>query len=102
MLQFLIIYVTSTLLDANKLFGFFPTVNVRMYLQLLSCEQSFHFFPFLNTGVKSVHVDLNKDQVVVESSLTSSQVQSLIEKTGKRAVLQGYGGFNGKNNPHLL
>lgn len=45
-------------------------------------------------GVKSVHVDLNKDQVVVESSLTSSQVQSLIEKTGKSAVLQGYGGFN--------
>lgn len=99
MLHFLIIYMTSTLLDANKLFGFFPTVNVRMYLSFF---QSFHFFPFLNTGVKSVHVDLNKDQVVVESSLTSSQVQSLIEKTGKRAVLQGYGGFNGKNNPHLL
>lgn len=51
--------------------------------------------------MKSVHVDLKKDQVVVESSLTSSQVQSLIEKTGKSAVLQGYGGFNG-NKSHLL
>ncbi|XP_022332121.2 copper chaperone for superoxide dismutase-like isoform X1 [Crassostrea virginica] len=45
-------------------------------------------------GVKSVHVDLAKDQVVVESTLTSAQVQSLIERTGKTAVLQGYGGIN--------
>lgn len=47
-------------------------------------------------GVKSVHVDLAKDQVVVESTLTSAQVQSLIERTGKTAVLQGYGGINGE------
>ena len=47
-------------------------------------------------GVKSVHVDLAKDQVVVESTLTSAQVQSLIERTGKTAVLQGYGGTNGE------
>ncbi|KAK3093845.1 hypothetical protein FSP39_020907 [Pinctada imbricata] len=42
-------------------------------------------------GVKSVQVNLDTDQVIVESSLPSSKVQSLIESTGKRAVLQGYG-----------
>uniref|UniRef100_A0A8C1X963 Superoxide dismutase copper chaperone n=1 Tax=Cyprinus carpio TaxID=7962 RepID=A0A8C1X963_CYPCA len=43
-------------------------------------------------GVQSVHVDLAKEQVLVETALTSLQVQSLIESTGRRAVLKGIGG----------
>uniref|UniRef100_A0A8C2E9H3 Protein kinase D4 n=1 Tax=Cyprinus carpio TaxID=7962 RepID=A0A8C2E9H3_CYPCA len=43
-------------------------------------------------GVQSVHVDLAKEQVLVETALTSLQVQSLIESTGRRAVLKGMGG----------
>ena len=42
-------------------------------------------------GIKSVQVDLDSEQVVVETTLPSSKVQSLLESTGKRAVLLGYG-----------
>ncbi|XP_068584448.1 copper chaperone for superoxide dismutase [Cebidichthys violaceus] len=43
-------------------------------------------------GVSSVRVDVGKEQVVVESSLTGAEVQALIESTGRRAVLKGIGG----------
>ncbi|KAG5853253.1 hypothetical protein ANANG_G00071130 [Anguilla anguilla] len=42
-------------------------------------------------GVQSVEIDLAQEQVLVESSLTSQEVQSLIESTGRRAVLKGVG-----------
>uniref|UniRef100_A0A3Q0QTH7 Superoxide dismutase [Cu-Zn] n=1 Tax=Amphilophus citrinellus TaxID=61819 RepID=A0A3Q0QTH7_AMPCI len=43
-------------------------------------------------GVKSVSIDVSKEQVLVESALTSAEVQALIESTGRRAVLKGIGG----------
>ncbi|XP_054457487.1 copper chaperone for superoxide dismutase-like isoform X2 [Anoplopoma fimbria] len=43
-------------------------------------------------GVTSVSVDVGKEQVLVESALTSAEVQALIESTGRRAVLKGIGG----------
>ncbi|XP_010896750.2 copper chaperone for superoxide dismutase [Esox lucius] len=43
-------------------------------------------------GVQSVSVDMGKGEVLVESTLTSHQVQSLIESSGRRAVLKGIGG----------
>ncbi|XP_061566300.1 copper chaperone for superoxide dismutase-like [Cololabis saira] len=43
-------------------------------------------------GVKSVSVDIGKKEVLVESALTSAEVQALIESTGRRAVLKGIGG----------
>lgn len=42
--------------------------------------------------VKSVSIDVSKEEVLVESSLTSAEVQALIENTGRRAVLKGIGG----------
>ncbi|XP_052003283.1 copper chaperone for superoxide dismutase-like [Xyrauchen texanus] len=42
-------------------------------------------------GVHSVHIDLAKEEVLVETMLTSLQVQNIIESTGKRAVLKGMG-----------
>ncbi|XP_018595004.1 copper chaperone for superoxide dismutase isoform X2 [Scleropages formosus] len=42
-------------------------------------------------GVHSVEVDLAREQVVVESVLTSQEVQALIESTGRHAVLKGMG-----------
>ncbi|XP_037538898.1 copper chaperone for superoxide dismutase [Nematolebias whitei] len=44
-------------------------------------------------GVRSVSVDVGKEEVLVESALTSSEVQALIESTGYRAVLKGIGGL---------
>ncbi|XP_068163801.1 copper chaperone for superoxide dismutase [Antennarius striatus] len=43
-------------------------------------------------GVKSVDIDVGKEEVLVESSLTSAELQTLIESTGRRAVLKGLGG----------
>lgn len=43
-------------------------------------------------GVQSVSVDVGKEEVLVESTLTTAEVQALIESTGRRAVLKGIGG----------
>ncbi|KAK2899924.1 copper chaperone for superoxide dismutase-like isoform X2 [Channa argus] len=43
-------------------------------------------------GVKSVSIDVIKEEVLVESALTSAEVQALLESTGRRAVLKGMGG----------
>lgn len=37
-------------------------------------------------------IDVGKEEVLVESALTSHEVQDLIESTGRRAVLKGIGG----------
>ncbi|XP_038147249.1 copper chaperone for superoxide dismutase-like [Cyprinodon tularosa] len=44
-------------------------------------------------GVESVSIDVGKEEVLVEAALTSVEVQSLIESTGRRAVLKGIGGL---------
>ncbi|XP_061414822.1 copper chaperone for superoxide dismutase [Lethenteron reissneri] len=60
-----------------------------------SCEdavkKALHGVP----GVLGVQVDLAKEQVLVDTVLPSAQVQSLIETTGKRAVLRGIGPTQG-------
>ncbi|XP_060887401.1 copper chaperone for superoxide dismutase-like [Labrus mixtus] len=43
-------------------------------------------------GVRSVNIDVGKEEVLVETALTSAEVQALIEGTGRRAVLKGIGG----------
>lgn len=40
----------------------------------------------------SVSIDISKEEVLVETALTSAEVQALIEATGRRAVLKGIGG----------
>lgn len=47
---------------------------------------------FVSAEVKSVSIDVSKEEVLVESSLTSAELKSLIENTGRRAVLKGIGG----------
>lgn len=42
-------------------------------------------------GVKSVSVDVAGEAVLVETALTSAEIQTLIESTGRRAVLKGIG-----------
>jgi len=43
-------------------------------------------------GIENVDVSLDKETVIVETSLPSAEVQQKIESTGRRAVLKGYGG----------
>lgn len=47
---------------------------------------------FVFSGVQSVQVDLAREEVLVETSLSTHEVQGLIESTGRRAVLKGIGG----------
>jgi copper chaperone for superoxide dismutase len=43
-------------------------------------------------GIESVDISLDKETVIIETSLPSAEVQQKIESTGRRAVLKGYGG----------
>ncbi|KAG7241515.1 hypothetical protein INR49_025419 [Caranx melampygus] len=47
---------------------------------------------FVFAGVKSVTIDVGREEVLVESALTTAEVQAMIESTGRRAVLKGIGG----------
>ncbi|XP_067831712.1 copper chaperone for superoxide dismutase-like isoform X2 [Heptranchias perlo] len=42
-------------------------------------------------GIHSVDINLSKEQVLIDTTLTSGEVQELIEGTGRRAVLKGMG-----------
>ncbi|XP_060082870.1 copper chaperone for superoxide dismutase-like [Ylistrum balloti] len=42
-------------------------------------------------GIKSIQINLENEQVIVEGTLPSNHVKELIEATGKVAVLKGYG-----------
>ncbi|XP_023136180.3 copper chaperone for superoxide dismutase [Amphiprion ocellaris] len=56
-----------------------------------SCAQKVRAALEGKPGVKSVSIDVSKEAVLVESALTSVEVQALIESTGRRAVLKGIG-----------
>lgn len=43
-------------------------------------------------GIKSFEVDLEKESVVVESSLPTLDVQQILESTGKKVAVRGYAG----------
>ena len=49
----------------------------------------------VQTGVELVSIDVAKQQVVVKSVLPAGNVQGILESTGKRAVLQGFGSGKG-------
>lgn len=51
---------------------------------------------FLFAGISKLNVDLSTGQVIVESSMGIDKVKEIIESTGRRAVLKGMGGSEGK------
>lgn len=48
--------------------------------------------------VGSVEIDVSSGRVVVNSDLPWIEIQERIEKTGRRAVLSGFGGKNSTYN----
>lgn len=46
---------------------------------------------YFDKGVKSFTVDLNTEQVIVETTLSTAQVQKMIENSGRMAILRGLG-----------
>ncbi|GFY74998.1 copper chaperone for superoxide dismutase [Trichonephila inaurata madagascariensis] len=60
----------------------------------LSCKGCASSVEKVLTGipeVKIIDIDVEKQSVVVESSLPSQRIKEAIESTGKRAVLKGFG-----------
>lgn len=45
-------------------------------------------------GIRNVDISLERGTVTLETSLPYSIVQERIERTGRQAVLKGYGGLN--------
>ncbi|XP_028842040.1 copper chaperone for superoxide dismutase [Denticeps clupeoides] len=70
------------------------TVKLEFAVQMTcsSCVQAVRGALEGTPGVQAVQIDLAGEQVLVESSLTSREVQDVIERTGRRAVLKGVGG----------
>lgn len=58
----------------------------------VSCQMIIFIAVHVSAEVKSVSIDVGREEVLVESSLTSAEVLALIEGTGRRAVLKGIGG----------
>ncbi|XP_069821347.1 copper chaperone for superoxide dismutase-like isoform X1 [Dendropsophus ebraccatus] len=48
-------------------------------------------------GIQNVDVSLDTEAVVVETTLPASEVQELLESTGRRAVLKGMGSVRSQN-----
>lgn len=44
------------------------------------------------SGIKSVDVDLQSKSVVVDTTLSTDEVHKLLESTGRKVVVKGYGG----------
>lgn len=70
------------------------TLQKTAYMLSLTCLHTLYSLQCSNISaeVKSVSIDVSKEEVLVESALTSAEVQALIESTGRRAVLKGIGG----------
>lgn len=44
-------------------------------------------------GIQNIDISLERGTVVVETSVPYSVIQERIERTGKQAILKGYGGL---------
>ncbi|KAL9962742.1 hypothetical protein ACROYT_G031878 [Oculina patagonica] len=71
-----------------------PTTTKMEFAVQMTCEKcvdAIHNSLDGAEGVKSFTVDLNTEQVIVETTLSTGQVQKLIENSGKMAILRGLG-----------
>ncbi|XP_071962048.1 copper chaperone for superoxide dismutase-like isoform X2 [Antedon mediterranea] len=80
-----------------------PTVmEFAVNMTCMSCQSTIENTLKNNPDIKSVSVDLNQQQVLVETTLSTSDVKSLLESTGRRAALKGHGSIDSdKGVQHL-
>ncbi|XP_015230928.1 PREDICTED: copper chaperone for superoxide dismutase [Cyprinodon variegatus] len=76
-------------MDTNRL----TKLEFAVQMTCESCAEKIRAALEGKPGVESVSIDVGKEEVLVEAALTSVEVQSLIESTGRRAVLKGIGGL---------
>ncbi|XP_049922808.1 copper chaperone for superoxide dismutase-like [Epinephelus moara] len=87
------VFITQAATYANNMDSAGPTkLEFAVQMTCESCAVKVRAALEGQPGVQSVSVDVGKEEVLVESTLTTAEVQALIESTGRRAVLKGIGG----------
>ncbi|XP_071315305.1 copper chaperone for superoxide dismutase [Trachinotus anak] len=87
------VFVAQAVTSGHKMDTERPTkLEFAVQMTCESCAEKVRAALEGRPGVKSVSIDVSKEEVLVESALTSMEVQALIESTGRRAVLKGIGG----------
>ncbi|XP_051284884.1 copper chaperone for superoxide dismutase [Dicentrarchus labrax] len=87
------VFIAQAAACASKMDSERPTkLEFAVQMTCESCAEKVRAALEDKPGVKSVSIDVSKEEVLVESALTSAEVQALIESTGRRAVLKGIGG----------
>lgn len=84
--------------DSIDLRNFLSHAKVQLTVDLTSnkCEQTIRNELKDNPDIRDVTVNLEKQIVVVDTSLATSEVVRLIENTGKKALVTGIGPSGGK------
>lgn len=79
---------------------FLDTARIQLTVDLTcdSCEKAVRGTLANNEGIKELIVDVEKQLVVVETSLATSEVVQLVESSGKRALVTGIGAAGGEVN----
>ncbi|KAG8006061.1 Copper chaperone for superoxide dismutase [Nibea albiflora] len=77
---------------SHVMFAAVMTLEFAVQMTCESCADKVRAALQDQPGVTSVRIDVAKEEVLVESTLTTADVQALIESTGRRAVLKGIGG----------
>ncbi|XP_033507654.1 copper chaperone for superoxide dismutase [Epinephelus lanceolatus] len=87
------VFITQAATYANNMDSVGPTkLEFAVQMTCESCAVKVRAALEGQPGVQSVSIDVGKEEVLVESTLTTAEVQALIESTGRRAVLKGIGG----------
>lgn len=84
--------------DDNKSFLSHAKIQFTVDLTCGKCEEAIRSGLKDNPNIRDVSVNLEKQLVVVETSLATSEVVRLIENTGKKALVTGIGASGGQLN----
>lgn len=78
-------------MDSNSDFN---TIEFDVNLTCSGCESVVKSALSTKSNIKSVEINVERQSVIVETSLPSHAVKEIIESTGKRAILKGFGQSN--------
>ncbi|XP_013404594.1 copper chaperone for superoxide dismutase isoform X1 [Lingula anatina] len=94
-------HVTRTTLTDDVLLKMSDSAKIEFAVQMTCQKCVDEIKKNLNNvkGIQSLEINLEKEQVIVETSLPSEEVKQLLEQSGKRAVIMGYG--SGSVSQHL-
>jgi copper chaperone CopZ len=95
----------NTCINTCKLLLNYGTTIVPINLQIefavqmtcQNCVDSIRNVLLKVDGINNVQISLDQNSVIVDTNLSHLKIQEIIEDTGRKAVLKGYGGRLIKN-----